>query len=145
MLFSFFVDSMSGSLIDLLSTQPHYQILREYSRLEVYFLPELSAYLKIGEIGKNSNLGWERKVLEWLSGKINVPAILDFEIVDEREYLLISEISGQTYSDKLAVFNKPNDIERLAELVAIHIRRIHDLPIEDCDLDQRLTAKIKKA
>ena len=136
---------MSGSLKDLLRTQPHHQILREYSGLELYFLPEISAYLKIGEIRKNSHLGWERKVLEWLSGKISVPGVLDFEVLDEREYLLISEIRGQTYSERLAASNETDDLESLVELVATQIRGIHDLGIENCNLDQRLTEKIKKA
>jgi len=126
-----FFDSMSDSFKNLLSTQPHNQILREYSGLEIYFLPELSAYLKIGEIRKNSNLSWERKVLAWLSGKTNIPNILGFEVSNEREYLLISEIHGQTYSDQLAASNEICDVERLAEVVATHIRRIHDLAIEE--------------
>lgn len=136
---------MAFNLEDLLNTQIHKQIHREYSGLEVYFLPELSAYLKIGIISKNSNLRWERDVLEWLSGKIQVPNVLDFEISDGREYSLISEIRGQTYSEELAASDKSSEIENFIELVAARIREIHDLAIDDCDLDQRLMAKIKKA
>ncbi len=136
---------MPDNLVDLLHTQVHRQIHREYSGLEVYFLPELSAYLKIGVINKNSNLRWERGVLEWLSGKIHAPSVLGFEIADGREYILISEIRGQTYSDELAASDRSSDIENFIELVAARIREIHDLAIDDCDLDQRLKAKIKMA
>ena len=84
---------MSGSLRNLLITQPYRQIIREYSGIEVYFLPTRGAYLKIGEIARNSARGWERNVLTFLSGKASVPKVLDFEVVDGFELILISEVA----------------------------------------------------
>ncbi len=130
---------------NLLDNHRNYQIYREYSGVEIYHLPELSAYLKSGDIGKNSNLRWERRVLTWLSGKIDVPAVIEFELTGNVESLLISELLGQPYSDNFAVSENKIEIESLVETVAKQIRVLHDLPIHDCPLDQRLDTKLKKA
>jgi aminoglycoside phosphotransferase len=135
---------MKQSLAQLLTKEEHRQIPREYSGLEVYYLPRLQAYLKVGEIAMNSNLRWEREALMWLKGKIAVPELLDFEIVDEREYTLISEVEGEPCSD-IAAGVDAEETEHLLEIIAIKMRKLHSIPITGCDLDQRLAAKLEQA
>lgn len=124
----------------MIDMQEHRRIPREYSGLELYYLPGLRAYLKIGDLAKNSNLTRERDALEWLAGKLYVPKLLDFEIADGREFILISEIPGKPYADL------PPDasVEWLAH-VAVEIRTIHELPVAECPLDERLAVKLAKA
>ena len=87
---------------DILFKNRHEQIIREYSGVEVYYLSDLAAYLKIGRIDKNSHLTWERDALQWLSGKIAVPVVLDFEYSGGIESILISEIAGTPASDRMS-------------------------------------------
>ena len=93
---------MPGKPSELLAERYYREIPREYSGVRIYYLPALHAYLKVGELEKNSNLAYERDALVWLSGKLPVPMLLDFEIGDGTESILISEVVGRPYSEVIA-------------------------------------------
>ena len=135
---------MTRRITSLLETVEYVEIPREYSGIRVFYLPDLSAYLKIGEIAKNSQLDNERKALSWLSGKLAAPQLLDFDTDGDVEYILISEIVGKQYSE-LETDREIGGSEVLIEEIAGQIRKMHDLSIANCPLDQRLAKKMDKA
>lgn len=137
-----------GTLIlkDLLGRYSHQRIFTGWSGAEAYYLPGLSAYLKIAPAESLSNLAREKEVLQWLDGKLPVPEVLGFEEVDDKQYILISEIKGIAASEYVASnCNNPAVIHDYVKSAAKAIRDIHDLPIRDCLLRQDIDVKLAAA
>jgi aminoglycoside phosphotransferase len=133
------------NLMGLLRDEKYTQIARDYSGVEVYYFPDIDAYLKVGEIAKNSDLSRERDVLEWLDGKVSVPKVLAFELSAGAEALLLSEVAGVPASDYVADNAQAGRVTDFLKKAAQAMRRIHDIPIVDCSFDQRLDSKFAKA
>lgn len=115
------------------------------SDAHIYYLKGISngnnAYLKILLQNSLSTLLPEKRVIEWLQGKLPVPKILYYGIHKDIEYLLISEIEGEDASSKIFKTEPYN----LIRILARSLKMIHAIPIENCPFDQRLDTKLKMA
>lgn len=84
-----------------------------------------SAYLKVAP-----SLTGERERLQWLAGRVRVPAVLAWRAAAEKDadWLLTAALPGQDLADRCQM-TPPRDIVRsLAEALL----RFHALPMEDC-------------
>ena len=131
---------------ELITSHPHVPMTQGFSGVEVYHISELSAYLKVGETGKVSNLARERDVLRWLDGKFPVPRVIGYEYYGPSEVLLISEISGEPGSDHISAPSATEEtIIAFARSAATALRRMHELPVENCSIDMRLDARFARS
>lgn len=137
---------MTSNLSDLITTYPYVSVTQGFSGVEVYHIPELSAYLKVGETGKVSNLARERDVLRWVDGKFQVPMVIGYEYYGASEALLISEISGMPGSEHISALSVTEEtIIAFARSAAAALRRLHELPVENCPFDMRLDARFERS
>lgn len=133
-------------LMTLLDRCQSVRVTSGMSGADVYFLPELSAYLKIAPHNSFSDLRNEKNVLEWLRGRSTVPSVLAYEENADSDILLTSAVEGTVLSDQLASNVSTVDSQlALAAEAARHLRRLHDIPVDDCALDQRLDVKFARA
>lgn len=132
-------------LRSLLLSNQNEQILDGCSGAKVYYLPELGAYLKIGNATGISDLGREKAALEWLSGRLNVPTVLGFESRIERDTLLISEIPGIPASKHVASGLTVETAKEFVAEGARAMRAIHGIDFRGCLLDESLDAKLELA
>ena len=80
----------------------------------------------------------EKKILDWLKGRLPVPEVLFFGETDDIEYLLITEIKGANASEETF----KNDKYKTVSLIAEGLKLIHNVNISDCPFDVRLDNKI---
>lgn len=146
-LFSFMSKHVDfAELIRLLETENHECRTCGFTGVDVYRLIDRSAYLKIGETGKATDLARESRVLEWLSGKLSVPQVLGYASDETREALLISEIPGESVAEMMA---NPEFTESAAENIiresARALRVVHEIDAEGCLFDMRLAERFRRA
>jgi len=98
-------------------------------------------YLKIDQKWPRRELLEEKKVLEWLSGKLPAASVLFFDEDDNYNYLLTSEIPGQNATE---LNGNISNIE-LVTLLAKGLRMIHGLTIDKCPFDRSLDREIEIA
>jgi aminoglycoside phosphotransferase len=98
-------------------------------------------YLKIQPNNSIESLHQEKERIEWLKGKLSVPKVLYYDKDEENEYLLLSEIKGINASDKSYKANLP----LLIKLLALGLKTVHGLSIENCPFYQKLDSKIEEA
>ncbi len=136
----------NGSLSALLTSEPNRRITLGMSDAEVYHLPVAGSYLKVAKHRGFSDLRRERRVLEWLDGRFPAPRVLGYEETSTHTYMLATEIAGTPASATLSAATSTSSSEKhLAGKLAHELRRLHDLPIEGCTLDQRLDVKFENA
>ena len=101
-----------------------------YSGTDVFKLTKNQKvmYLKINQINSEFNLEKEKVILEWLDGKLPVPSVIFFDIKNETEFLLISEISGKSAH----VFKKDAEKTRNIEILADGLQQIHSVDPKEC-------------
>jgi aminoglycoside phosphotransferase len=116
-----------------------------YTGVEVSLIANLDAYLKVGPLGKVSDLQREAKVLEWLDGRLPSPRLIEYASHGGNEALLISAINGQPLSELLAGASESLAGERLIEKGAAALAELHRMPIEDCPFDTRLDWRFERA
>lgn len=97
-------------------------------------------YLKIAPINSNS-LFLEKQKLDWLKGRLPVPAALYFGQDEQKAYLLLSEVPGMMACDPFFEAELPVLVKLLAE----GLKMLHALNITDCPFDGRLEVKLKEA
>lgn len=102
---------------------------------------ENNLYLKVQPNKSFENLHNEKEKLEWLQGKLPVPAVVLYDKDEKNEYLLITEVAGINASDKS---HSSNAISIIKEL-AFGLRKIHEVNMDDCPYDRGLDIKIEKA
>jgi aminoglycoside phosphotransferase len=130
----------------LLETSAYDDHTGGFSGANVYHLPALAAYLKVARLGAASDLRLEKKVLDWLAGKLDVPKAIAFQLVDDVEYLLTSAVDGEPASKLVSSDDMTSEIaEKFLIAAAREIRRMHEIDIESCPLDQQLDAKLDLA
>jgi aminoglycoside 3'-phosphotransferase III len=83
----------------------------------------------------------EYQNLQWMSGRLPVPQIIDWETDDERDYLLISEISGRMLCDDYYL-QRPHSV---VALLAEGINLLRSVDIKSCPLTNNLSRKLKNA
>ena len=98
-------------------------------------------FLKVDKKWPRRELLEEKRVLEWLSGKLSVATVVFFDEDDSNDYLLISGIPG------VDAANLVGGIEdtRLVTLLAEGLRMIHGVPIDNCPFDRSLDRMIEIA
>ena len=135
-----------GNFRRLLVEYENIRITDGMSGAEVYHLPGLNAYLKIAPRPGFSDLLNEKKALDWLRGKLPVPDVLGYEETADADLLLTSAIAGVPASGLLSNHGATIESEiDIAVQAARMLRRMHDIPIDGCELDQRLDAKFRRA
>jgi aminoglycoside phosphotransferase len=100
-----------------------------------------SRYLKIDVRGGPNSLLAEKERLEWLRGRLPVPAVLYYGTDAMHEYLLLSEIEGIMACDQAW----REDMVGLVRLLAQGLRRVHSVDIASCPFDERLDRKLAAA
>lgn len=133
-------------LISLLERHAAEKITLGMSGSDVYFLPDLNAYLKIAPRNTFTDLQNEKNALEWLAGKAAVPELLGYQETLVADYMLTSAVMGTPLSDLLAdETSSPGSELALAAEAATRLRLLHEIPIDQCPLDQRLDIKFARA
>lgn len=111
-------------------------------------------YLKFDSGARVRELRAERDRLRWLPSHLPVPAVCgwaeigadgkdDADESDERArgWLLLSEAPGRMACDPTVV----GDPQRVVDLLAAGLRRLHSLDIADCPFDARLDQRLAQA
>lgn len=92
--------------------------------------------LKSGAVGEESDR--ERRIYEWLQGKLPVPRIYCYYVEDEKYYLLMSRAAGKMICDE-GYMNQP---EKVIRILAEGLKTLWQVDIKDCpcrsDLDEKL-------
>lgn len=84
-------------------------------------------FLKVRTDSKAERLRREHELLHWLNGKLPVPNVLYYEDRGDKEWLLMSEISGYMPFDE-----RFQNKERVIRDLAQGLRQIHSVPIGHC-------------
>src|SRR5437879_1918381 len=91
-------------------------------------------YLKVAPHGQELTLAAERDRLVWAAPRLTVPAVVEYGVDDEGEWLLTAGLRGVNAVDDRLRAN-PED---LIPLLAGELRRWHAIPIGDCPFDSRV-------
>lgn len=102
---------------------------------------EKALYLKIDPHASKSSLSREKQKLDWLRNQLPVPETLIYAEDENHSYLLLSEIPGAPATDD----SLKTDLLHVIEESVNGLKMIHDLPIENCPFNERLTRKIENA
>lgn len=76
----------------------------------------------------------QAKRLQWLQNKLTVPKVVDCGVIGKYEYLITLELRGIEASNE--IFSKKTD--EMINLIAHGLRRIHEIPIEECPFDNSI-------
>ncbi len=88
-------------------------------------------YLKIGFPSELHSLDKEKRILNWIKHRLPVPDIIYFSSLNDKEYLLMTEILGDvSFSDTFGV-----DKKEVLSIVAQGLRTIHELDITNCPIE----------
>lgn len=98
-------------------------------------------YLKIQHLHERHDIEREYHVMQWLQGKLPIPAVIDYSETQNTGFLLMQELAGIPCSDREML----KDTHALAKLLATGLQMIHAVPIVDCPFDQSLRQKIQNA
>ena len=98
-------------------------------------------YLKIAPRAQRMELLRDKQRLDWLRGRLPVPAVIGYATDDRHEYLLLTALPGRHVAD--LVDEEPN--EKVVQLLAAGLRAIHAIPIRDCPFDMTLDREIERA
>lgn len=95
--------------------------------------------LKIQKDNKESHN--EYSIMKWLKGKLTVPEVLVYEVINGKTYLLMSKCNGKMACDKQYMKNP----EKLVSLLADGLKNLWNIDINDCPSDQSLKYKLAQA
>ena len=98
-------------------------------------------YLKIAPRAHRMELLREKKRLDWLQGRLPVPAVVGYETDDRNECLLLTSLPGRHVAS--LIVEEPNEI--IVHRLATGLRAIHAVPIHDCPFDMTLDREIERA
>ena len=98
-------------------------------------------YLKVSPMRLRRDLLQEKERTEWLRGRLPVPEVLVYETDCRNEYMVLSALPGLDASNLGG--DRPDD--SLVRLLAVGLRSIHDLRIEECPFDMSLDRVIQEA
>ena len=98
-------------------------------------------YLKVSPMRLRRELLHEKERTEWLRGRLPVPEVLGYETDLRNEYLVLSALPGLDAASLGGV--RPDD--RVVRLLAVGLRSIHALRMEDCPFDMSLNRMIQMA
>jgi aminoglycoside phosphotransferase len=98
-------------------------------------------FLKVDQNWPRRELLEEKRVLEWLSGKLPVATVLLFDEDDNNDYLLISGIPGVDAANTVGSMRNAE----LVTLLAKGLRMVHGVHIDDCPFERNLDRMIAVA
>ena len=98
-------------------------------------------YLKIAPRSHRMELLREKKRLDWLQGRLPVPAVVGYETDDRNEHLLLTSLTGRHVAS--LIVEEAN--EMIVHRLATGLRAIHAVPIHDCPFDMTLDREIERA
>jgi kanamycin kinase/aminoglycoside 3'-phosphotransferase-2 len=131
---------LPANISSILRGYTFFRLVRNYpSPTGVYraiMLGYPTLFLKVGK-----GLGFEKKRLSWLEGRLRVPAVVAYSSLENQEYLLLTEVPGLPADDKKWHTN----IASLVELLAEEVQAIHSLPIFDCPFGASVDALMARA
>lgn len=100
-------------------------------------------YLKCENVKIKHELLSEVRIYDWIDNKIRVPEVLYYDIIDNKEYMLYTEVEGNMANSR--IFLEAQNIENLIRIIAKGLKQLHSLSIENCDIDSKLDIKMKQA
>lgn len=83
----------------------------------------------------------EYRMMQYLRGKLPVPAVYAYEEADGKAYLLMSKCAGRMACDQEYM----RDPAALCSLLAEGLKKLWSVDITDCPSDQRLSHKLRQA
>lgn len=119
------------NLLNLINEESLNENITGYSRSKVLNVALKDGRNAILKIQDKNEIAIECEKIKWLQGKINCPKIYYYNEIDNIGYLLIEKIDG------IASF-KSNDID-LGYKLGKELRKIHSLPLENCNFTERTT------
>ena len=100
-----------------------------------------AAYLKVAPSGWETTLASEKRALEWLQGKLQVPELLYYEETNGYDFLLMSAVEGDMCCSP-AQLSRP---ENTAGLLGAGLALFHRVDTQECPIDNRLDRKLAEA
>ena len=97
-------------------------------------------YLKIDR-GGSGTVEAEKRVMQWLQGKIRVPEVLEYVRSGGMQYLLMTEVEGLPSHD----LRVRKDISRLIAALARGLREFHRLSADGCPFHQDIHRLLRQA
>ena len=80
----------------------------------------------------------EKEVMQWLSGKLNVPRVIEFGVENNREFVVMSELKGAHI----------DDFESTPEVYVSHLAKaiqlLHTIEISNCPFDSSVDVRLKE-
>lgn len=95
--------------------------------------------LKIQEYNAESEN--EYRMMQYLCGKLPVPAVLAYEVSDDRSYILMSKCIGQMACSDAYL----SDPVMQCKMLANGLKMLWSIDVSDCPSDQRLSYKLSQA
>ncbi len=95
--------------------------------------------LKIQKCGKESQNEYE--MMMWMQGKLPVPQVLAYEILDGRSFLLMGRCEGKMTCEEEYMQNPA----ALVKLLALGLKKLWSVDISECPTDWRLKHKLAEA
>lgn len=92
-------------------------------------------YLKHGTGRSAADVVDEMVRLRWLAGRLPVPAVRHFTAAGDAAWLLTTAMPGLTADEWFEA--APAALPTIAAEAAAFLRRLHDLPVDDCPFDAR--------
>jgi aminoglycoside phosphotransferase len=134
---------LTGGLLQLTNGFAWKRITIGHSGADTFMLSGSTGnrYLKIQPVSSVESLWQVKARMEWLLGKLPVPEVLHYERDEVNEYLIVSEIPGMDASHR----SYETMLPQLMRQLAVGLRAIHEVKINDCPFDERLDRKIAEA
>lgn len=96
-------------------------------------------YLKINpDPNAAESLNDDKIIYEWLSGKIEVPEVIFYKKTATYEALCVTEIEGMTLEEMIGSVAD----EKIIQLYAQTLKKLHSIPIENCTVQRNLADKL---
>lgn len=128
---------LPDSILDQLPNEPY--------RVDKIGMSSSQVLLFSDRVLKIQPVSWEslneHRMLLWLQGRLEVPKVLAYEVVDGTSYLLMSRLSGTTACDKAAM----EDPKRLVRLLAAGLKRLWMVDIKGCPTLMDADVKLRLA
>ncbi|MBI2171015.1 MAG: aminoglycoside 3'-phosphotransferase [Chloroflexi bacterium] len=100
-------------------------------------------YLKMDSQATIHSLSQEKKVLEWLQGKLRAPQVIAYVEEGGSDYLLMSAVPGVDAATLAQADTQ--DKRELVRLLAQGLRQVHSLSMAGCSFDRTLAVEIEEA
>jgi len=104
-----------------------------------FYTNEDSIFLKIDHTG--SELNREVAIINWLTGKLPIPEVIEAFSMGDRTYLLMKAVQGQMVKSAI----KAHSPESIVKALANGVNRLHSIDVTDCPFENTLDMKLTSA